>query len=296
MRMTVGAMLMTQCLLGVSWGAAAADVVRYASGEKGFAVNSWLVPTTTGVVVIDTQFTVPEAENLARAVTNTGRPLKGIIVTHPHPDHFNGVCRLLQLGRVPVYANRATIDGIQASADAKRAQWKPVYGADYPDRTCAPDAVAPNDGALLIDDTAFEIHDFGGGEAVDESVVIVPQLKAAFVGDLIYRNVHPWLAEGRSALWLQQLDRLANVVPQDFTIYPGHGTAGGTAVIAAQRQYITEFRAATKAKLGPSGLSSEAAAALAQEARAQYPGWPLEMLIPINASAVATELSTPLMH
>jgi glyoxylase-like metal-dependent hydrolase (beta-lactamase superfamily II) len=271
--------------------AQAAGIVRYVSDEKGFAVNSWLVPTATGLVVIDTQFTVSEAEKLAQAVVATGRPLSAIIVTHPHPDHFNGVCRLLQIARVPVYATRATIAGIHATADAKRAQWKPSYGSDYPDRTCEPDAVVESNAEIRIDGTMFQFQDFGPGEASDESIIVVPSLNAAFVGDLIYRNMHPWLAEGRSDLWLAQLDRLQTAIPQGATIYPGHGTAAGAAVIDDQRRYIEDFRRAVKSAIGPNGLSRAASETLTAKTRASYPGWSLEMLIPINADAVAKELA-----
>ena len=47
----------------------AADVSRFVSSEADFAVNSWLVPTRHGLVVIDTQFTVTEADKLVAAST-----------------------------------------------------------------------------------------------------------------------------------------------------------------------------------------------------------------------------------
>jgi len=289
--------LLTALILAtLSWIAGAADVDRYVSDEKGFAVNSWLVPTATGLVVIDTQFTVSEAEHLSQTIGKTVRPLRAVIITHPHPDHFNGICRLLQIARVPVYATRATIDGIHATAFEKRAQWKPLYGADYPNQTCEPDSVVPTKVAIRIDGTVFQFRDFGPGEASDESMIVVPSLKAVFVGDLIYQNMHPWLAEGRSELWLKQLDRLERSIPPDFTIYPGHGAATGTSVIGAQRKYIVNFRNATKSAIGSTGLSPEASQTLVGETRSQYPGWPLEMLIPVNAAAIAKEFASTPAH
>ena len=177
----------------------AADVTRFVSSEAGFAVNSWLVPTTQGIVVIDTQFTVGEAAKLAQAVNKTGRRLEAIIITHPHPDHYNGTCQLLELARVPVYATQSTIDGIRATAESKRAQWKPTYGKEYPEGTCLPDHAVPSGSALTIDGLNFQFSDYGLGEASNESILRVPEIRAAFVGDLIYNEVHSWLAEGRSA-------------------------------------------------------------------------------------------------
>lgn len=288
------------CVFGVlisagAVAAAAAPVTRYTSSESGFAVNSWLVPTDTGLVVIDTQFTVSEADKLAASVLATGRPLRAIVITHPHPDHYNGTCRLLEIAKVPVYATQSTIEGIRATADAKRAQWKPTYGKDYPDETCFPDTLLPASGGVTVDGLELRTLDYGAGEASTESIVVAPRLKAAFVGDLIYTEVHPWLAEGRSALWLKQLDRLTRDVPVSGTVYPGHGPSGNSSVIAAQRTYIVDFRSATQkaitAHAAADGLSKEATQNLVDEFRTRYPHWPLEMLIPINAGAIAKELA-----
>jgi glyoxylase-like metal-dependent hydrolase (beta-lactamase superfamily II) len=256
----------------------AADVVRVVSSEQDFAVNSWLVPTGHGIVVIDTQFTVAEASKLVEAVTQSGRPLEAIIITHPHPDHYNGTCQLLEFARVPVYATQATIDGIRATAESKRAQGKPTYGKNYPDSTCLPDHVAPRSGSVRIDGLEFQFRDYGPGEASGESIILAPALRAAFVGDVIYNQVHPWLAEGRSAQWLAQLD------------------AGGVAVIDAQRRYVSGFRATIKAQLGPSGLAPDATKAIVEGVHAQHSDWPLAMLIPMNTDAVAKELAATALH
>jgi glyoxylase-like metal-dependent hydrolase (beta-lactamase superfamily II) len=269
----------------------AAEVGRIVSSEQDFAVNSWLVPTEHGIVVIDTQFTVAEANKLVEAVIQSRRPLEAIIITHPHPDHYNGACQLLEFARVPVYATQSTIDGIRAPAKSKRAQWKPTYGKDYPDSTCVPDHVAPRSSSVRIDGLEFQFRDYGPGEALGESVTLAPALHAAFVGDLIYNQVHPWLAEGRSALWLAQLDRLAKDIPTNWTVYPGHGPSAGVGVVDVQRQYITDFRAAIQAQLGLSELTPDSTKRIVEDVRARHPSWPLEMLIPINAGAMEKELS-----
>jgi glyoxylase-like metal-dependent hydrolase (beta-lactamase superfamily II) len=269
--------------------ASAADVLRFESAERGFAVNSWLVPTDTGLIAVDTQFTTGEARKLVQAIKETGLPLKAIIITHPHPDHYNGTCQLLEFAQVPVYATQATIEGILATAEAKREQWKPVYRDGYPDSTCVPDHPVPDGGRLTLDGLDLEILDYGAGEAGGESIVLAPSLRAVFVGDLIYNKTHPWLAEGRTELWLAQLERLSEEFPYGWTLYPGHGPAEGAAAIMGQYNYILEFRDAVEAKL-PAGLDSKATKDLSDEIEARYPGWPLAASISMNAAAVAEEL------
>jgi glyoxylase-like metal-dependent hydrolase (beta-lactamase superfamily II) len=110
---------------------------------------------------------------------------------------------------------------------------------------------------------------------------------------LIYNRVHPWLAEGRSVQWLAQLDRLQKEIPTDWTLYPGHGDSGGVALISAQRDYIREFRERTQAAVNFTGLTQDAKQSLVEGTHRMYPGWALEMLIPINAEAVAKEFGPP---
>jgi glyoxylase-like metal-dependent hydrolase (beta-lactamase superfamily II) len=130
-------------------------------------------------------------------VKQKGKSLKAVVITHPHPDHYNGTCRLLQLAKVPVYPTQATIDDIHATAEAKRTQWKPTCGKGYPDSTCVPDHVLPDNGTVQIDGLKFQSKNYGPGEALTETILLALSLHAAFVGDLIYNQVHPWLPEGR---------------------------------------------------------------------------------------------------
>ena len=261
--------------------------------NRGFAVNSWLVETRTGLVVVDTQFTVSEAEKLARAVRQSGRATQR---HHRHPS----APRSLQRNLPPAAARTGSSlchaghdRWIRATAEAKRAQWKPTYGADYPNATCVPDHPLDQAASWTVDGVRFESRDFGPGESLTESIVLARAAHAAFVGDLVYNRVHPWLAEGRSAQWLAQLERLRKSVPNNWTVYPGHGPASGVGVIDSQRDYIDDFRARTKAKLGPGGLTAAAASALVEDTRTRYPNWQLELLIPINAAAIAKEFAAP---
>ena len=67
------------------------------------------------------------------------KPLLAVLVTHGHPDHFNGVVELVRgQGDVPIYATpegKAVIDEV---AEPKRAQWSPTYGDEWPTRDRLP--------------------------------------------------------------------------------------------------------------------------------------------------------------
>jgi glyoxylase-like metal-dependent hydrolase (beta-lactamase superfamily II) len=78
----------------------------YTAPADKFFVNSFLIETLTGVIVVDTQFLVSTAEALGARLDALGKPLAAVIITHPHPDHYNGLPVLMRnRAPVPVYAN-----------------------------------------------------------------------------------------------------------------------------------------------------------------------------------------------
>src|SRR5215831_10595704 len=113
-------------------------VHTYRAADAGLWVNSYLVETATGVLVFDTSLLRSDIEALRARLAALKKPLLGIFVTHPHPDHFNGVSVLVRDHEVPVYAAASVGAVIEEIADAKRAQWAPVYGTEWPAETYYP--------------------------------------------------------------------------------------------------------------------------------------------------------------
>src|SRR5918911_578831 len=72
-------------------------------------VNSWIIETKNGVVIVDTQRQFSEAKKLLNEVEKINKPILGVIITHPHPDHINGAAALLNgTANVPIYSTQST--------------------------------------------------------------------------------------------------------------------------------------------------------------------------------------------
>eukprot|EP01039_Chlorochromonas_danica_P011839 gene11839-13352_t len=178
----------------------------YTSTPDKFFVNSFIVEGETGLVLIDTQFLLSSARELADRIASLGKPLEAVIITHPHPDHFNGLPVILErFGPLPTYANKPTIDGIATTQPAKRAAWTPVYGKDYPATGALPDHELGPDSVFTAAGVEFRVVDLGPGESSDITVIHIPAADALIASDLIYNRCHPWLAEHRIDQWLDQL-------------------------------------------------------------------------------------------
>ena len=67
----------------------------YRSGETGLFVNSYLVEGSDGVVAIDAPLLLSDGRAFRARFEALGKPLLGVLVTHPHPDHYNTITELL---------------------------------------------------------------------------------------------------------------------------------------------------------------------------------------------------------
>ena len=85
------------------------------------AVNSGLVETERGLVVIDSGLDRGAANKILRAAEELGRPVVAVLNTHAHADHFGGNAQLVRRAGVPVYA--------PAGEDAviREPLYEPVY-------------------------------------------------------------------------------------------------------------------------------------------------------------------------
>src|SRR2546426_10364587 len=105
----------------------APTVHTYRSGETGLFVNSYLVEGSDGVVAIDAPLLLADGRAFRARLEALHKPLLGVLVTHPHPDHYNTITDLLAGEQVPVIALPEVAREIRDKEAAKRAEWSPMF-------------------------------------------------------------------------------------------------------------------------------------------------------------------------
>ena len=216
-------------------------VETYVGSEKGFLVTSNLILGSSEAVLIDSQFTRSDALPVVDMIKKSGRRLKTVFVTHGHPDHYFGIATLRAAFPETHYVATAdTIADIQATGAGKIAYWKTIYGDEVPSTIPEVDVVQTND--LNVDGEQMLLKQIGPGESEHASVILAPSIKAAFTGDMLYDQVHLWLAEavGHTESWKANLNALKNDQSVE-TLYVGHkktNRVSGKSLIDININYI----------------------------------------------------------
>lgn len=201
-------------------------------------VNSYLIETTDSIIVVDGMLTMSDARAVRAHIAELGKPLRGLVVTHAHPDHYAGAHEILRGHDVPYLATASVAAAIARDDAAKDRIVGPMMGPEWPVERRFPTAIAT--GTVELGDVTLTVRDVGPGESPADSLWRLDD-RHVFVGDIVYNGMHAYLADGHHAAWIAMLDELAASLDPDAMLYVGHGEPGGRALLAAQRRYVTAF-------------------------------------------------------
>ena len=183
------------------------------------------VETTEGVVLIDTISRVEAGKEIFKKIKG---PIKYIIYTHGHTDHVRGAPAFLKdkpeiiaskflpdrLDKYKMLApHRAHISAVQFNTP--EIQGTPEFV--YPTKTFLGDMT------FSWGDKTFELHT-ARAETDDAVWIYVPELNAAFIGDLMigsFPNIgNPWKPTRFALDWAKELERIRDLKPE-YVFYNG---------------------------------------------------------------------------
>jgi glyoxylase-like metal-dependent hydrolase (beta-lactamase superfamily II) len=203
-------------------------------------VNAYVVHGPSGLVLIDGMLTVSDAALVREAIDESDRSLAGVVVTHPHPDHYAGLAEITNGRDVAIIATRAVDEVIRRDDETKNDVVGPMMGTEWPTRRLFPNQTVANGDHIELGGLTLTVEELGPGESPLDCLWRLDP-PTVFAGDIAYNRMHAYLADGHWQAWLATLDRLDTTLPPDVTLHVGHGPPGGKELLAAQRHYIETF-------------------------------------------------------
>ena len=263
-------------------------VHRYQATGGGVPVNGYLVEGASGLVAVDATLTVSDGKALRALADRLGKPLLGVVVTHPHPDHYGGLVELVRDLEVPRFATAGVIEVARRDDAIKEEILRPMFGDEWAAQRAFPDAVVADGESVELEDISLRVMDLGPGESPHDSVWMLEGQHTVFSADLAYNRMHCYLADGFYAEWLANIDRLLRDLPAQVTMRPGHGEACGLEALAWQRDYLETVLDAMRA--ADWSTPETAKSAVLDAARAYLPARDLEFLLELSLGPLADAL------
>jgi cyclase len=206
-----------------------------ASANAGFVIGD------DGVIVIDTFWNVDAAKGLlAEIQKRTKLPVKYVVNTHYHLDHVAGNVVFAGSGAT-VFAHRNVRDWIHTENLRLLGSFLTPELKAATEAAVAPTVVYDQGVNLYPGGSRIQVRGFPGHTGGD-SIVMVPESKVVFLGDLFWRNMLPNLIDASTQPWIETLDAILATNLPGYTFIPGHGEIGDARDVAAFREYLLTLR------------------------------------------------------
>jgi len=193
-------------------------------------------------ILVDAQFSRTDADAVIKMIRSSGKSLSSIFITHGHPDHYFGLEAITAaFPQARVLARPSVVSEIRKTSEERLKYWKPLYKDEMPNRIIIPKAHRSN--LLMLEDQRIDVIDLKKMESRSASVLYIPSMRVLISGDLVYNQVHLWLADkrGSSSGWIKSLKQIESVGPIDIVL-PGHGEETDAKILKENIAYLEIFQ------------------------------------------------------
>lgn len=192
----------------------------YVAPEKSFGAATHILETPNQLTLIDTQYSLSQAREFRAYAESLGKPIKNIIISHAHPDHYLGLDAFRGID-ARVWATAHVIDAIKAKGAKALEHSLCTLGADSAQSVIIPNSVI-NVPSANVDGLILQFLEVERAEARHQLVINLPQLNTLIVQDLVYNQYHaylnPWLLS-----WKNAIVRVRAMFPNTQLLLVGHG-------------------------------------------------------------------------
>ena len=219
------------------------------AANRGHTSNAGFVVTKDGVVVFDALGTPVLGRELIEAIRKiTPAPIRRVIVSHYHADHFYGLPPFKDAG-AEIWAHRAARGYLDTEAAKlrlaeRRESLAPWVGADM--RLVPADRWLEGETSFKLGGLTFRVFPVGPAHTPEDLAMVVEEENVLFVGDLMFAGRLPFVGDADSRAWIAAIDRIVKFNPK--VLIGGHGDASRDA--AADLRMTRDYLAYLREKMG----------------------------------------------
>lgn len=206
--------------------------------------NSHIIETANELRLIDAQMIFPHANGLKKYIASLGKPLKQVILSHNHPDHWFGAEKFA--GDVPI----ATSANVKADLKSGGMRYIKIMAKNPKMKGITPTEVIVPNAAIALGKQTWDgleviVEEIADQEAHHSLLIKIPSIGVMIGQDLFYNNNFLVASErSRNKNWQKVLENLqANETKTYKTLLVGHGKNGGPDILAQDIEYLKALEA-----------------------------------------------------
>jgi glyoxylase-like metal-dependent hydrolase (beta-lactamase superfamily II) len=215
------------------------------AANRGHTSNAGFVVTPEGVVVFDALGTPVLGREFLEAIRRiTPAPIRRVVVSHYHADHFYGLAPFKDAG-ADIWAHAAARGFLGSEAAklrlAERQQsLAPWVGADM--RLVPAERWLEGETAFRMGGLGFRVFPVGPAHTPEDLAMFVEEEGLLFVGDLMFAGRIPFVGDADSKAWIAAIDRIVKFNPK--VMVGGHGDVSRDAAadLRMTRDYLVYLR------------------------------------------------------
>jgi glyoxylase-like metal-dependent hydrolase (beta-lactamase superfamily II) len=215
--------------------------------NRGFNSNAGFVVTPEGVVVVDALGTPQLGEAMVAAIRKiTSKPIRKVIITHYHADHFYGLQAFKKAGAEvwAHYAAREYLDGGEGAARLAQRRADLAPWVSDATRLVTADVWIDGNRSFTLGGTRFDIIHLGPAHSAEDLIIVVGNTGVIFTGDILFSGRSPFVGEADSKRWLETFSRLLDLKPRIMVTGHGAPSRDPASDLSLTRDYLIYLRQA----------------------------------------------------